>query len=161
MSRTPEVFLYTDGSCLGNPGAGGWAYILESCGNGTGVVSKNRSGSVSLTTNNRMELQAVVEGLSALKRPCRVRVCTDSRYVKDCLTKWIQKWRRNGWRTSGGRKPVKNRDLIMKLDELQHVHQVSWKWIRGHSGHPQNELCDQMARAAAEKILAEKAAERT
>jgi ribonuclease HI len=137
-----QVEIYTDGACSPNPGPGGWGAILR-----YGEVEKELSGYVPGTTNNRMELTAVVEALRALKRPCRVTIYTDSRYLKDGITSWIHKWRRNGWKTSTGQ-PVKNRDLWMALDESSRRHQVQWNWVRGHAGHPENERCDELARLA-------------
>tara|TARA_A100001015_G_C14812724_1_gene641449 strand:- start:345 stop:797 length:453 start_codon:yes stop_codon:yes gene_type:complete len=144
-----KAILYTDGACLGNPGAGGWASIL--------CYKKHKkilSGSKADTTNNRMELTAVIMGLSALKRPFQVTVVTDSRYVMDGITKWISNWRRNHWKTSA-KKDVKNKDLWLLLDALCNKHHVSWEWIKGHSGHPENEECDQLSQAEARKIQIE------
>ncbi|MFO1118841.1 MAG: ribonuclease HI [Rhodospirillales bacterium] len=137
------VELFTDGACLGNPGPGGWGVILRWRGH-----EKELSGGEPLTTNNRMELTAAIEGLAALKRPSTVRLHTDSTYVRDGITRWIAGWKRNGWRTAD-RKPVKNADLWQRLDELRAPHQVDWLWVRGHAGHPENERADALASAAA------------
>ncbi|MDX2221337.1 MAG: ribonuclease HI [Rhodospirillaceae bacterium] len=140
------VELFTDGACLGNPGPGGWAALLRF--NGT---EKELSGGEPATTNNRMELRAVIEGLNALTRPCRVRVTTDSQYVQKGITAWIGGWKQRGWRTAD-KKPVKNIDLWQALDEARARHEVSWHWVRGHDGHAENERVDLLARAEAEKL---------
>lgn len=137
-----RVEIFTDGACLGNPGPGGWGAILR-----YGSIEKEMAGYSSQTTNNRMELTAVIEALRALKEPCRVTVHTDSRYLKDGITSWIRKWKQNGWKTTA-KSPVKNRELWEALDELIQVHDIEWKWIRGHSGHPENERVDRLAREA-------------
>ncbi|MEM9305461.1 MAG: ribonuclease HI [Pseudomonadota bacterium] len=134
------VELYTDGACSGNPGPGGWGALLR-----FRDIERELSGGAPDTTNNRMELQAVIGGLKALKRPCRVAIYTDSRYVKDGITQWVPKWRRNGWKTSQ-KKPVKNQDLWVALDEALGPHEVEWHWVRGHAGHPENERADALAR---------------
>ncbi len=134
------VDIYTDGACAGNPGPGGWAAILRYKG-----TKKEISGFESDTTNNRMEMRAVIEALGKLKRTCRVRVHSDSQYLKDGITKWIHGWKRNGWMTKDER-PVKNRELWEALDELSQRHRVEWVWVRGHAGHPENERCDELAR---------------
>ena len=141
-----EVELFTDGACKGNPGPGGWGALIRS-----GDKEKELSGGEKLTTNNRMELMAAIEGLNALKRPCRVIVSTDSNYVKDGITKWVHGWMRNGWRTAD-RKPVKNVELWQALLEAAARHQVEWRWVRGHNGHPENERADRLACAAAEAM---------
>ena len=138
-----QVRLITDGACIGNPGPGGWACILR-----YQDKKKELSGSEPDTTNNRMELTAAVEGLRALKEPCRVKVTTDSKYMMDGITKWIEKWKRNGWRTTA-KKPVLNQDLWQQLDELAGRHQTSWKWTRGHANHRDNNRCDELATLAA------------
>ena len=140
------VMLYTDGACKGNPGPGGWGALLEYRG-----VEKELWGGEPQTTNNRMELQAVIEGLKALKKPSRVRIVTDSQYVKNGMQQWIHNWKRNGWRTAA-KKPVKNADLWQELDRLVNLHQVEWEWVRGHSGHPENERVDQLANRAIEEM---------
>lgn len=137
------VELFTDGACLGNPGPGGWGVILR-----WRSQEKELSGGEPLSTNNRMELTAAIEGLAALKRPSTVRLHTDSTYVRDGITRWISGWKRNGWRTAD-RKPVKNADLWQRLDEVRAPHQVDWLWVRGHAGHPENERADALASAAA------------
>jgi ribonuclease HI len=141
------VEIFTDGACRGNPGPGGWAALLR-----LGENERLLSGASSMTTNNRMELQAAIEGLAALKRASRVVLTTDSQYVRQGVTTWVATWKRNGWRTSA-REPVKNRDLWERLDLLAASHQVEWKWVRGHSGHPENERVDQAANAAIDTLL--------
>ncbi|MGE4553914.1 MAG: ribonuclease HI [Desulfovibrionaceae bacterium] len=139
-----RVQLFTDGSCLGNPGPGGWAAVLR-----LGERTKELSGGMAGTTNNRMELMAVIQGLSALTRPCPVDIHTDSQYVKNAFTQhWIRNWQRNGWQTAA-KKPVKNQDLWQRLIALITPLDVQWHWVRGHSGHPENERCDELARTAA------------
>ncbi|NBX18410.1 MAG: ribonuclease HI [Proteobacteria bacterium] len=138
-----EVHLYTDGACSGNPGPGGWACVLVA-----GASARLMSGYEAGTTNNRMELMGVISGLEALKRPSKVHVVTDSTYVKNAFTEgWLEGWQRNGWRTSS-KEPVKNQDLWLRLCHLQRMHVLSWEWVKGHSGHPMNELCDKLARDA-------------
>jgi ribonuclease HI len=138
-----KVQLITDGSCIGNPGPGGWACILR-------YEDKRREiyGSEAETTNNRMELQAAVEGLRALKHPCVVEIITDSNYVKNGITDWIHKWKMNGWRT-GAKKPVVNQDLWHELDEQVSRHQTEWQWTKGHASHADNNRCDELAQSAA------------
>ena len=140
------VELFADGACLGNPGAGGWAALLRF--NGT---DKEIFGGEALTTNNRMELMAVIAGLKSLTRPCRVAVTTDSQYVQKGITEWIHSWKKRGWRTAD-KKPVKNVDLWQVLDEARAVHHVTWHWVKGHSGHIENERVDELARAEAERF---------
>ncbi|HAU28539.1 MAG TPA: ribonuclease HI [Rhodospirillaceae bacterium] len=140
MSKDVEIF--TDGACSGNPGPGGWGALLR-----YGGVEREISGGERETTNNRMELMAAIEALSALKRPCRVRLHTDSRYVRDGVMRWMHGWKRNGWKTSD-RKPVKNQDLWQALDTAMAAHDVEWIWVEGHAGHPENERVDVLARAA-------------
>ncbi len=151
MSQT-EVRLYTDGGCSGNPGPGGWAYILEHVPTGK---RKKESGAERETTNNRMELLAVIRGLESLQRPCRVELVTDSQYVAKGLAERLGKWKANGWRRREGSKlaPVKNEDLWRRLDELCSAHRVKCRHVYGHDGHPENEECDQMAVAAYQKWL--------
>ncbi|MGE7206560.1 ribonuclease HI [Sphingomonas sp. NPDC019816] len=138
------VEIATDGACKGNPGPGGWGALIRS-----GVHEKELSGGEALTTNNRMELMAAIEALNALKRPCAVTLSTDSRYVMDGLTKWIHGWKRNGWRTAD-KKPVKNAELWQALLAAADRHQIEWKWVKGHAGHPDNERADKLASDAAE-----------
>ncbi len=147
MDQDIEVVLYTDGACSGNPGPGGWAYILKHVKND---AVKHGSGGDPLTTNNKMELSAVIEGLRALKRPAIVRVVTDSQYVSKGMTEWVNGWIRNGWMRGSGRKkePVKNVELWRTLVDLCETHQVSFQHVKGHAGHPENEECDRMAVAA-------------
>jgi ribonuclease HI len=134
------VDVYTDGACAGNPGPGGWAAILRFKG-----TEKEISGFEIQTTNNRMEMKAVIEALQRLKGACRVRVHSDSTYLRDGITVWIHGWKRNGWMTKDKR-PVKNRELWEALDDLSQKHQVEWVWVQGHAGHPENERCDELAR---------------
>ncbi len=136
----PNVTIYTDGACSGNPGPGGWGAILMS-----GVHRKELNGGEAMTTNNKMELQAAIEALAALKRPSKVDLHTDSTYVQNGIKKWIHGWKKNGWRTSD-KKPVKNAELWQKLDELRTRHDVEWHWVKGHAGHPENERADELAR---------------
>ncbi|MEZ6102049.1 MAG: ribonuclease HI [Pirellulaceae bacterium] len=146
-----EVHLYTDGACSGNPGPGGWAFILRHLPTGQELED---SGGQADTTNNQMELMAVVMGLSTLKRPCRVELFTDSVYVGKGLSEWMAKWRANGWRRREGSqwKPVKNLELWKQLDELVSRHKVKYTRVAGHSGHPENERCDELAVAAARQV---------
>lgn len=146
MTELPEVEIYTDGACRGNPGPGGWGAILRTS-NGK---EREISGGEAPTTNNRMELTAAIEALQALKRPCRVQLFTDSTYVRDGITKWIHGWRRNGWRTSD-RKPVKNAELWQALVEAAAPHRIEWHWVKAHNGHPENERVDFLACAEADK----------
>ena len=135
-----DVTIYTDGACSGNPGPGGWGAILVH-----GGTRKELSGGESETTNNRMELQAAIEALNALKRPCKVALYTDSVYVRDGITKWIKGWQRNGWRTAA-KKPVKNAELWQALQAALQPHDIDWHWVKGHAGHPENERADELAR---------------
>ncbi len=136
------IDIYTDGACSGNPGPGGWAAILRAKGH-----ERELSGSEVSTTNNRMELTAVIRALEALKRPSAIRLHTDSRYVMDGAAKWLPRWKANGWKTAE-KKPVKNAELWRALDAAMSRHRISWKWVAGHSGHPENERADELARAA-------------
>ena len=149
MPKNDHPFkLYTDGACSGNPGPGGWAFILRDPGNGE---AKEHWGGERSTTNNRMELISVIEGLNTLAGPSRVEVYSDSQYVCNGLNDWIDQWKAKGWKR-GRNEEVKNLDLWKKLDELRHVHQLSCHWIRGHNQHPENERCDELAVAAAESF---------
>lgn len=141
-----EVHAYTDGACSGNPGPGGWGAVLIS-----NQHKKELSGAENNTTNNRMELLAVIEALRALKGSCHVTVTTDSQYVKNGITSWIKTWQKNGWKTAN-KKPVKNQDLWQQLEAETHHHNISWQWVKGHSGHPENELADTLARRAIEQL---------
>lgn len=138
--QRPQITIYTDGACSGNPGPGGWGAILIS-----GPHRKELSGGEAQSTNNRMELTAAIEALDALKGPSTVALYTDSTYVRDGITKWINGWRRNGWRTAA-KKPVKNAELWQRLDEAQRRHEIAWHWVKGHAGHPENERADELAR---------------
>jgi ribonuclease HI len=147
MSDAPKndiVELFTDGACKGNPGPGGWGAVLRFKGK-----ERELSGGEPDTTNNRMEMMAAIEGLKALTRPCTVTLYTDSKYLMDGITKWIHGWQRNGWRTAD-KKPVKNADLWQALLAATAPHQVKWRWVKGHAGHPENERADKLACAAAE-----------
>ena len=142
LAASPEVELYTDGACSGNPGPGGWGALLR-----FGTVEKELSGSEALTTNNRMELMAAISGLEALKKPARVKLYTDSIYVRDGITKWLKSWKAKGWLTAD-KKPVKNKELWQRLEAATHIHKIDWLWVKGHSGHPENDRVDQLARDA-------------
>lgn len=144
--RLTAVELFTDGACLGNPGPGGWAALLRS-----GKHERLLAGGEPDTTNNRMELMAAIAGLEAIKRPCQVRLVTDSRYVMQGIEQWLPKWHRNGWKTAGG-KAVKNQDLWLRLDVAVRPHEVNWVWVKGHAGHVENERVDTAARAEAERL---------
>ncbi|MEM6847989.1 MAG: ribonuclease HI [Pseudomonadota bacterium] len=135
-----ETVIYTDGACSGNPGPGGWGVILTH-----GNHEKELFGGERDTTNNRMELTAAIEGLRALKRPISVTVVTDSQYVRQGITQWLAQWKARGWRTAA-KAPVKNQDLWQMLDELASHHDVTWRWVKGHAGHPENERADELAR---------------
>jgi ribonuclease HI len=140
------VEIYTDGACRGNPGPGGWGALLRA-----GRAEKELRGSERATTNNRMELTAVIRALEALKRPSEVRVYTDSQYVQKGISQWIADWKRRGWRTAD-RKPLKNEDLWRRLDELAARHRVEWRWVRGHAGHDGNERADALANRAIDEL---------
>lgn len=144
MSDESEVLIHTDGACLGNPGPGGWGALLHHRGR-----ERELSGGEPDTTNNRMELLAAIMALEALKRPCSVRLRTDSQYVRQGITQWLSGWIARGWRTAGGA-AVKNRDLWERLRQAAAPHEIRWEWVRGHAGDPDNERVDRLARAAAE-----------
>ena len=148
MSSTQAVEIWTDGACKGNPGLGGWGALMRH-----GRHRKELYGGEADTTNNRMELRAVIEALHALKRPCRVVVHTDSQYVQKGMNEWLEGWKRRQWRTAD-KKPVKNADLWQELDALVAQHEVSWKWVRGHAGDPGNERADQLANLGVEQVRA-------
>ena len=141
-----RVEIFTDGACSGNPGAGGWGAILR-----YNDVEKELSGGEENTTNNRMELTAVISALKALKEPCNITLYTDSRYVMDGIEKWIISWKQNGWKTANKKSPVKNVELWQALDELRSKHEIRFVWVKGHAGHPENERCDELARNEALK----------
>ena len=143
------VEAFTDGACRGNPGPGGWGVVLRAGGR-----VKELSGGEPMTTNNRMELKAAIEALSALKEPCRVALYTDSTYVRSGITEWLPVWRARGWRTAD-KKPVKNQDLWQVLADLAARHEVAWHWVKGHSGHPENERADELANIGLDAILAD------
>lgn len=140
-----QVSIFTDGACHGNPGLGGWAAILVH-----GTARREISGASPTTTNNRMEITAAIEALRALKEPCAVTLYTDSEYVCKAMREWLPKWKAKGWRR--GKEPLKNVDLWQQLDEAASRHQIEWKWVRGHAGHPENERCDQLANEAAASL---------
>ena len=148
MSET-VVEIFTDGACRGNPGPGGWGAILRF--NGT---EKELYGGEALTTNNRMEMLAAINALALLKRPCRVRLTTDSKYVLQGITEWLAGWKRKQWKNSA-RQPVKNQDLWQELDRLATPHQIDWQWVRGHTGHAENERADQLANRAIDEMLSQ------
>ena len=145
---TTVVEMYTDGACRGNPGPGGWGVLLRY--NGT---EKELYGGERETTNNRMELMAAISGMESLKRPCAVLLTTDSQYVMKGITEWMQNWKQRGWKTSD-KKPVKNVDLWQRLDSVLNQHDVKWQWVRGHTGHPENERADALANRAIDELLA-------
>lgn len=141
-----RVEIFTDGACKGNPGPGGWGALLR-----YGDIEKSLYGGELETTNNRMELLAAIEGLTALREPCVVTITTDSQYVRKGITEWLANWKRNGWRTAA-KEPVKNADLWQRLDEQNQRHQVSWHWVRGHNGHRENEIADGLANRGIEEL---------
>ncbi len=141
-----ELFAYTDGACSGNPGPGGWGALLIARDGDSVLKTRELQGGEADTTNNRMELLAAINALEALERPSNLTIVTDSAYVKGGITEWIFGWKRRGWKTST-KKPVKNEDLWRRLDEAQARHQVTWEWVKGHAGHPENERADELARA--------------
>ena len=142
-----QVELFTDGACKGNPGPGGWGVLLR-----YKDTEKELFGGEAETTNNRMELQAVIEGLNALTRPCTVLITTDSSYVKNGMQSWLVNWKKNNWRTAA-KKPVKNADLWQQLDQMVSKHDVEWHWVKGHSGHRENEIADALANKGCEPYL--------
>ena len=141
-----KVEIFTDGACKGNPGPGGWGAILR-----YGTTEKEIYGSSKNTTNNIMELTAVIESLKNLNKPCELIITTDSKYVKNGITEWIHNWKKNGWRTAA-KKEVKNKELWIELDSLIQIHSITWDWVKGHSGHPENERADLLANVAIEKL---------
>lgn len=142
------IEIFTDGACSGNPGTGGWGVILR-----CGETEKELSGGEAQTTNNRMELTAVIEALKALKRECEITLYTDSRYVMDGVKEWMPNWKKNGWRTTNKKSAVKNLELWQELDSLLPKHKIKWVWVKGHNGHPENERVDKLARDAAKSFL--------
>ncbi len=141
-----KIQIYTDGACKGNPGPGGWGVVLR-----YGQHEKRLYGGQKMTTNNQMELMAAIEGLKILKESCEVKLTTDSQYVRKGITEWLHNWKKNGWRTAA-KAPVKNADLWQQLDEQCQRHKVTWFWVKGHSGHPENELADQLANLGVEEL---------
>ena len=141
----PELFAYTDGACSGNPGPGGWGALLQAKRDDEVLKERALKGGEAETTNNRMELLAAINALETLERPSKVTVVTDSAYVKNGITTWLAGWKRNGWRTAS-KKPVKNEDLWQRLDAARERHDVTWEWVKGHAGHPENERADELAR---------------
>ena len=141
-----KVEIFTDGACKGNPGPGGWGAILR-----YGTTEKEIYGASKNTTNNIMELTAVIESLKNLNKPCELIITTDSKYVKNGITEWIHNWKKNGWRTAA-KKEVKNKELWVELDSLIQIHSITWDWVKGHSGHPENERADLLANVAIEKL---------
>ena len=142
-----DVIIYTDGACRGNPGPGGWGALIK-----FDTAERKIFGGRNNTTNNQMELSAAIEGLSTLKEPCNVELFTDSKYVMDGITQWIQNWKKNNWKTSA-KKEVKNKELWQQLDRLMSYHQVQWHWVKGHSGDPGNEIADLLANKGIDSIL--------
>lgn len=147
MTKLKHVEMYTDGACSHNPGPGGWAVLLR-----FGENEKTFTGGEEETTNNRMELMAAIMGLRALKEPCRVTLSTDSEYVKKGITEWLENWKRNGWRTAN-RKPVKNQDLWLLLEKEIERHHIKWEWVKGHSGHIENDIVDELAKNEVIKLI--------
>lgn len=145
-SKPTHVEIFTDGACRGNPGPGGWGAILR-----YNEHEKHINGYEVLTTNNRMELTAVIKALETLKKPCAIDLTTDSKYVREGITSWMLQWKKNGWKTSQ-KKPVKNVDLWQQLDTIAKKHDVTWHWVKGHSNHPENELADQLANRALDEM---------
>ena len=145
--NTKYIEIFTDGACKGNPGPGGWGAILN-----YNEDKKEIYGNSTNTTNNVMELTAVIRALQILKEPCNIILTTDSNYVKDGITDWIHNWKKNGWKTAN-KKPVKNKEIWIELDKLSSIHTIEWKWVKGHSGHPENERADELANEAIAEIL--------
>jgi len=145
-----KIEIFTDGACSGNPGPGGWGVLLRFNGH-----EKLLNGAEKHTTNNRMELMAVIKSLEQLREPCEVDLTTDSEYVKKGITEWLSGWKKRGWKTAD-KKPVKNKDLWQRLEEAAAKHKVKWHWVRGHNGHRENEIVDELARGAIEKLLTDK-----
>jgi len=142
----PDLFAYTDGACSGNPGPGGWGVLMRAMEGDTVLKERELSGGAPGTTNNQMELMAAISALEALTKPSKITIVTDSTYVKNGVTGWIHGWKKNGWKTAA-RKPVKNAELWQRLDAAQAQHDVTWEWVKGHAGHPENERADELARA--------------
>jgi ribonuclease HI len=147
MSEESQVEIFTDGACRGNPGPGGWGALLRYNGN-----EKTLYGAEKETTNNRMELMAAISALESLTRSCEVALTTDSQYVRKGITEWMEGWKKRGWKTAN-KKPVKNVDLWQRLEQAAQKHQVSWHWVRGHTGHPENERADELANQAIDEML--------
>ena len=141
----PDLFAFTDGACSGNPGPGGWGVVLQAKDGDALLKERELCGGAAETTNNRMELTAAIKALQTLERESKITLITDSVYVKDGITKWLWGWKKNGWRTAA-KKPVKNAELWQKLDAAQARHQVTWQWVKGHAGQPENERADALAR---------------
>ena len=152
-ASTPEVLLYTDGACSGNPGPGGWGVLMRALEGEAVLKQRELQGGEAATTNNRMELMAAISGLEALTEPCNIVLYTDSQYVRQGLTEWMPGWIRKNWKTAGG-SPVKNRELWERLHAATLKHTIDWRWVKGHSGDPDNERVDQLARDAAIRIRA-------
>ncbi len=149
----PDLFVYTDGACSGNPGPGGWGALMIARDGDKILKERELCGGEPHTTNNRMELLGAINALEALERPSTLTIITDSAYVKNGVTTWIHGWKRNGWRTSN-KKPVKNVELWQRIDEAQARHTVTWEWVKGHAGHPENERADELARTGMEPFKA-------
>jgi ribonuclease HI len=147
MSNSANIYIYTDGACRGNPGPGGWGALLV-----YGDQQKELKGAEALTTNNRMELLAVIKGLEALTKSCRVILTSDSKYVLQGITEWMKDWKKRGWKTAS-KAPVKNQDLWQRLDILNQTHSIDWRWVKGHSGHIENERVDELANEAIDELL--------
>lgn len=145
LSKPPHIEIHTDGACSGNPGPGGWGALLR-----YGETEKELSGGEKLTTNNRMELLAAIEAIESLNKPCRIDLYTDSQYVQKGISEWLPNWLKRGWKNAKG-EPVKNQDLWQRLNTATKSHQIEWHWVKGHSGHPENERVDNLARLATDK----------